>query len=365
MSQARTPVHRRGMTGQPPLLVTNDDLLLGDLLRLSAAAGVVLDVAHDVAAGLRGWSGAGLVLVGADMADALAGTRPPRRAQVHVVARGRVPDELFRVALGLGAENVAELPISETWLVEVLTDAGDGIAARGVTIGVLGGSGGAGATVFASALAVTLGRSWRTLLVDADPLGAGIDRVLGMESLDGIRWDALNNTTGRLSARSLRDALPHRGGVSVLTWAGDRPTGLQAFAVREVLSAGQRGHDAIVLDLPRHPDQVVEEVLSRCDHLVLVCGVTVPAVTSASRVAARLVGVSSAAHLVVRGSGGVEPGEIARVLQLPLAAAMVDQRGLDEAVDLGAGPVRSRRGALARSARLVAGRVARPAALVA
>lgn len=353
------------MTGQPPLLVTDDDLLLEDLLRLSAAAGVVLDVAHDVPAALRSWSGSGLVLVGADLAAALAGTRPPRRGQVHVVARGPVPHELFRTALALGAENVAELPLSETWLVEVLTDAGDGGAARGVTIGVLGGSGGAGATVFASALAVTLGRSWRTLLVDADPLGAGIDRVLGMESLDGIRWDALNNTTGRLSARSLRDALPHRGGVSVLTWAGDRPAGLQAFAVREVLSAGQRGHDAIVLDLPRHPDQVVEEVLSRCDHLVLVCGVTVPAVTSASRVAARLAAVSATGHLVVRGSAGVDPAEIARVLRLPLVAAMADQRGLDEAVDLGAGPIRSRRGALARSARLVAGRVVRPAALVA
>ncbi len=353
------------MTGQRTLLVTDDELLLEDLLRLSAAAGVVLDVAHDVGSALREWSTAGLVLVGADLADALARTGPPRRGRVHVVARGPVPDLLFRVALGLGAEDVTELPRSETWLVETLTDVGDGGASRGVTIGVLGGSGGAGATVFAGALAVTLGKSWRTLLVDADPLGAGIDRVLGMEALDGIRWNALNNTTGRLSARSLRDALPHRGGVSVLTWAGDRSTGLQAFAVREVLSAGRRGHDAVVLDLPRHPGQVVEEVVSRCDHLVLLCGVTVPAVTSASRVAERLTGVSSAVHLVVRGSGGLEPAQIARVLRMPLAAAMPDQRGLDEAVDLGAGPIRSRRGVLARSARLVAGRVVQPAALVA
>ena len=36
---------------------------------------------------------------------------------------------------------------------------------------------------------------------------------------------------------------------------------------------------------------------------------------------------------------------------------MPDQRGLDEAIDLGAGPVRSRRGALARAARQVAERV--------
>ena len=351
--------------GQPPLLVTDDELLLEDLLRLSAAAGVVLDVAHDVAAAQRAWSAAALVLVGADQAAALARTEPPRRAQVHVVTRGPAADGLFRSALALGAENVAELPLSETWLVEVLTDAGDGRAGRGVAIGVVGGSGGAGATVFASALALTLGADRTTLLVDADPLGAGIDRVLGMEGLGGIRWDALHHATGRLSARSLREALPHRKGVSVLTWAADRPTGLQAFAMREVLSAGQRGHEALVLDLPRHPDPVVEEVLARLDHVVVVSGVTVPAVTAASRVASRLVGLSASPHLVVRGSGGVDAAAIARLLDMPVAAAMPDQRGLDEAIDLGAGPVRSRRGVLARAARQVVTRVTLPAGLAA
>jgi len=344
-------------SGQPPLLVTGDEPLLDDLLRLSAAAGVVPDVAHDVAAAQRGWSAAALVLVGADQAAALARIEPPRRPQVQVVARGAVPDGLFRSALALGAEHVAELPLSEAWLVELLTDAGDGAASRGVAVGVVGGSGGAGATVFASALALTLGADRATLLVDADPLGAGIDRVLGMESLDGIRWDALHHTTGRLSARSLRDALPRRSGVSVLTWAADRPTGLQAFAMREVLSAGQRGHGALVLDLPRHPDPVIEEVLARLDHVVVVSGVTVPAVTATSRVTARLVGLSATSHLVVRGSGGVDPTAIGRLLGLPVAVAMPDQRGLDEAIDLGAGPMRSRRGALARAAREVAGRV--------
>ena len=40
-------------------------------------------------------------------------------------AWGEVPDELFRTALALGAENVAELPGSDAWLVEPLTDLGD------------------------------------------------------------------------------------------------------------------------------------------------------------------------------------------------------------------------------------------------
>lgn len=352
------------MSGPAALLVTADELLLEDLLRLAAAAGVVPDVAHDVGTALPGWSAAAVVLVGADQARGLARTAPPRREQVHVVARGGVPDELFRDALELGAEDVAELPMSEAWVVDLLTDAADGGASRGLTVGVIGGSGGAGSSVFAAALALVLGERWRTLLVDVDPFGAGLDRVLGMETVDGIRWDALNSTTGRLSARSLREALPRRRGVSVLGWAADRPGSLQAFALREVLSAGQRGHDVTILDLPRHLDPLVDEVLARCDHVVLVSGVSVLAVTAASRIAARLSGGSMRPHLVVRGSGGVTPEAISRLLGVPLAAAMSDQRGLDEAIDLGAGPIRSRRGTLARAAAQVAGQVVRPAALV-
>ena len=185
-------------------------------------------------------------------------------------------DALFRDALGVGAETVAGLPASETWLVELLTDVGDGGAAPGVTIGVIGGSGGAGATVFAAALAQMATDVGRTLLVDADPIGAGIDRVLGLETSDGIRWDSMLQTTGRLSSRSLREALPRTGRLSVLTWPTDRPASLQAFAMREVLSAGRRGFDAVVVDLPRHRDAVVEETISRCDHVVLVSTLTVP-----------------------------------------------------------------------------------------
>lgn len=348
------------------LLVTADPLLHEQVQRLAAAAGVPVATAADVPAAHRAWAGAALVLVGADLAPRLAATGPVRRPGVHVLAIGRVPDDLFREALLLGAESVAELPASEGWLVETLTDAADlrdGSAGRATTVGVLGGCGGAGASVFAAALAATVasGREGRqVLLVDADPLGAGADRLLGMEGVAGIRWDAVCSTTGRISGRALRESLPRRDGVSVLSWSTDRGTGLQGFALREVLAAGRRGHDLTVLDLPRHPDPWIDEALSRCDHLVLVAGVSVVAVTAAARLATRLRDLPARPHLVVRGSGGLAAEEVAALLKIPLAAAMADQRGLDEAIDLGAGPLRSRRSALARAARVVADRVCVP-----
>jgi secretion/DNA translocation related CpaE-like protein len=343
------------MDAPAPLLVSADPLLVADVQRLCAAAGVVPQVVRDSTAALRSWASAPLVLVGEDCARALAASTPSRRHRVHVLGRSPVADALFRDALGLGAETVAGLPASETWLVELLTDVGDGGAAAGVTIGVIGGSGGAGATVFAAALAQMSTALGRTLLVDADPIGAGIDRVLGLEDRDGIRWDSMLQTTGRLSSRSLREALPRTGGLSVLTWPTDRPASLQAFAMREVLSAGRRGFDAVVVDLPRHHDAVVDETITRCDHVVLVSTLTVPGVSSAARVAHRLPELAPTRHLVTRGSrAGVSPDSVSRLLRTPLLVAMGDQRGLDEAINLGAGPARSRRGTLARAARTAA-----------
>lgn len=338
----------------PPLLVTDDDLLLADLVRLAAAAGVTPEVARATAPALRSWTAAPVVIAGADRAADLARTRPPRRARVHVVGHGPLPDALFRDALAIGAESVAALPSSESWLVELLTDVGDGGGSPGVTVGVVGGAGGVGATVLAAALAQLCAARADTLLVDADPIGAGLDRVLGLEQVGGVRWDALLQATGRFSARSLREALPRRDRLAVLTWPVDRAPSLPAFAMREALSAGRRGFDVVVVDVPRHPDPVADEVLARCDHVLLVSTLTVPAVAAATRVARRIPSGPGTGLVLRGGSTGVAPHEVGRLLGLPVVATMGDQRGLDEAVALGVGPLRSRRGTLAQAARQVA-----------
>ena len=331
-----------------PLVVTRDRSLLDQLSRLAAAAGVSPDVATDVGAALRHWTGAGLVLVGADLAAELAVVSPARRPGVHVVAWGAVPDELFRVTVALGGESVAELPASEGWLVEALTDLGDPQRSAGLVIGVTAGSGGAGATTFACALAQLGAERGRAVVVDADPLGPGVDRVLGLEDRDGVRWDGLCHATGRLSARALREALPRRADLAALTWRAGPSGTLQAFAVREVLSAARRGHDVVVVDLPRTLDPLVEEIAARCDRVLVVAVPTVAGVASAVRACARFPDPTRV-RLVLRG-GGVDPQAVARATRVPVLASMPHQRGLDEAIDLGLGPVRSRRSALGRAA---------------
>jgi secretion/DNA translocation related CpaE-like protein len=342
-----------------PLFVTADDTLLEELLRLAAAAGTTPDVAHDVPAALRAWPRAPLVLVGEDLADAMARAAPSRRDAVFVVLTAPVPDRVFQVALALGAESVAELPRSEGWLVERLTDVVDSGPARGLTIGVIGGSGGSGATTFACALGQLAARAGPAVVIDADPYGPGVDRVLGLDLVDGVRWDALGHTTGRLSARALRESLPRRDGVAALSWYADaRPRRLQPFAAREALSAARRGHDTVVLDLPRAPDPLIDEIASRCDRVLLTVTATVAGVAAAMRTCGRFAD-PGLVGLVVRGSG-MEDDAVSRVVGARVLVRMHDQRGLAESVDLGLGPVRSRRGPLGRAAASVLAALADP-----
>jgi len=346
-------------SARPALLVTRDEPLLDDLLRLAAAAGTTLDVAHDSSAALREWSGASVVLVGVDLAPQVAEQRPPRRDHVHVVGHGPVPDQVFRAALAAGAVDVVELPIAESWVVELLTDAVDtrGTAAarpHAYTVGVVPGSGGSGATTFACALALTAARRRQTMLLDLDPLGPGVDRVVGLDAPSGVRWDALASSRGRLGSRSLRAALPEKDGLAVLTWDLGSPVDLDAGSVREVLSAARRGNDVVVVDLPRGVDDVTAEVLSRCDRVLVVANASVAGVASAGKVAAVLGALNENLGVVVCGRGTAVPAdEVAATLGLPLVAEVPHQRRLAEHVDLGLGPVHGRRSGLARAARLV------------
>src|SRR5690606_16343574 len=115
----------------------------------------------------------------------------PRRADLVLAGLGPPSREALQWAVALGAEQAVELPTAEAWLVDRLSRAAErGVAARpGRVLAVVGGRGGAGASVLATATAVVSARSGdRTLLVDCDPLGGGLDLVLGAEEVTGLRW---------------------------------------------------------------------------------------------------------------------------------------------------------------------------------
>ena len=335
-----------------PLISTSDELLREHLLRLAAAAGLPVDLAHDAREALASWSAASLVLLGPDLAEVLAEHRPPRRAGVHLMTRSPAAPDLFRWALAVGAAEVVELPTADPWVVELLGDVADGGVGAAHTVAVSSGSGGVGATTLACGLAGTGVRHGRTVLVDLDPWGPGVDRVVGLEDDGGARWDALVDSPGRLGSRSVREALPRVDGLAVVTWAPGVPVTVPVEGAREVVAALRRGHDLVVVDLPRPLDAVAVDVVSRCDRVLVVADASVAGVASAARQVAVLRRHAPDLGVVVRvGRGRLPPEQVAAALGLPLLAEMGTQRRLGEDVDLGLGPVARTRSPIARACR--------------
>lgn len=332
------------------LLVTADLDLLDDVLRLGAAAGAELEVAADITAARASWATAPVVMVGGDLAEAAAGSRLPRRDDVVIVGTDLDDAGVWRRAVGLGADHVVFLPDAEAWLVDLLADAAEGRPRAAPVVGVLGGRGGAGATSLASALAITGVRAGhRTMLVDADPLGGGIDLVLGGESAGGLRWPELAGTRGRVSGTALRDALPRVDELTVLSWDRGDALSIPPEAMAALLAAAERGSDLVVVDLPRRADDAARCAMERAAVVLLVVPAEVRAAAAAARVATSAGLYCRDLRVVVRGPApaGLPAEAVADSLGLPLAGSIKAEPGLAAALERGEPPARRGRGPLA------------------
>jgi secretion/DNA translocation related CpaE-like protein len=333
-----------------PLLVTADAALLDDLLRLCGAAGVEAQVAHDELAARQAWDTAAVVVVGADLAPSVVRARVPRRPGVILVGHDLDEDAVWDLAVELGADGVTPLPGSQSWLVARLGDAGEGPAAAGVTVAVIGGRGGAGASTLAAAMsAVAADDGTSTMLLDVDPLGGGIDMLLGQEDAPGLRWPDLTTTAGRVNADSLRAALPRAGSLTFLSCGRDESHRLPVVAVSSVLAAARRSHELVVVDLARHVDDVAELVLSTANTTLLVVPAEVRATAAAGRVAAVTALLAADVRTVVRGPapGGLSGTLVAEALGLPLAGWLDPEPDLARALEHGRAPAAGGKGPLA------------------
>lgn len=341
-----------------PLIVTSDPVLLDDLLRLSAAAGVECEVAADLASARRGWARAPLVVIGDDDARSSGGAGRQaledgaglgRRPGVVLVGRDLDDAGVWRRAVVLGAEQVVFLPDAEGWLVDRFADTAEGISSA-VTVCVVGGRGGAGASTLSAALAVTgMRQGSRVLLVDGDPLGGGLDLVLGGEDAVGLRWPELAAARGRVNGSALREALPRVDELTVLSWDRGDQLHIPRSAMCSVLDAAGRDSDLVVVDLPRRLDEAAEEALTRSAVALLVVPAEVRATAAAARVAGAVASYAADLRVVVRGPApsGLGAEVVAGSLALPLAGWLRPEPGLAAALERGEPPARRGKGPLA------------------
>ncbi|MBF8193167.1 CpaE-like family protein [Nonomuraea sp. K274] len=318
-----------------PLVITEDHALLDDLVRVAAAAGAQLDVAHMPAHARPYWNLAPLVAVGADQADALAATAPPPREQVLLVTRDPDDPDAWRKCVEVGAQSVVRLPGDERHLVERFADAMEPEPRSGAVICVVGGRGGVGASVLSACLALRAsGDHLRTLLVDADPLGGGIDALLGHEEAPGARWGDLVAREGRIGAGALQAALPSFGDLAVLSFHRGEVAAIPPQAMRSVLEAGRRGFDLVVVDLPRHFDPAAIEALTRAKATLLVAVADVRGILSTAQVLGEARKHTSDVRAVLR-PGVVDDDLAVSSLGIPPAGTLPDQPRLTATLNRG------------------------------
>jgi len=184
-----------------------------------------------------------------------------------------------------------------------------------VVVGVVGGSGGAGASTFAAALACGVNR--RSVLVDLDPVSGGIDVLLGIESVLGARWPGLHLGGGRLEPAAFERGLPSWGDVLVL--AAPQAV-VEAEAVGQVIEAAcELG--PVVIDAGRGADPGRTAALQRCDLVILLAAGSVVGISAARRVRAGLPAVSVGA--VLR-RGSVREDDASELLGVPVLATLPD-----------------------------------------
>jgi secretion/DNA translocation related CpaE-like protein len=342
-----------------PVVITANNELLDQLLRLCAAANVDPELADGSTRQRQVWARAGAVLVGDDQAEAMATLGLTRRENVILVSQRADHAPLWKLAVALRADDVVILPEDQQRLIDRLSDLADG-GHRARTLGVVGGCGGAGASTIAAGLALAAARSGRcSTLIDADALGGGIELLLGCEDAPGLRWPEVAATEGRVSSTALRSALPALGPLPVLSWSAGGPVRIRSGVMHSLVCAAQRGAEVVVVDLPRWRDEAATEALVVCHVVLLVVPAQVRAVAAARSLLSELETVCGDIRVVVREVPGsdVSGDTVTDALGLATAGTVANQRGLVGAVNDGLGPFG--RGRLERACRNLLDSVAR------
>lgn len=336
------------------LAILEQQHLREEIDRIAAAVGVrVVHAGGRGSVSRKSWSAAAAVVLDQEAAQRCGQAALPRRAHVSVLSNCDADAAAWAAAVAVGAERVLKLPQQEHELVGELAEAAESArddSRHGEGVAVIGGCGGAGASLLAAALAQTAGDA---LLLDLDPWGGGIDLLVGGESTPGLRWPDLAIAGGRLSWPAIREALPRQHGVSVLS--GTRHCyELEPAPVAAIVEAGRRGGVTVVCDLPRRLTEAAQAALDSVDLVVLVSRCDVRACAATTALVPALRAINPNLGLVVRGPapGGLRAAEIADIAGAPLLASMRAEPGLSDQLER-RGLRLGRRSALAAAARSV------------
>jgi len=308
------------------------DLVLSAVAAQELDAVVVIDL--DQVAGP--WRDAGVVLVADDQAERLVARALPHRDGVYLV--GADSRRLSTWSTPLSAQ-VIPLPEGSAWLGAVMAEGSARV--RAPVVAVLGGSGGAGASTLAAALAQLGGeRPEGAALVDVDPVGGGIDLLLGAEQATGWRWPGLHGAEGHLG--DLRPHLPVVDGVSVVSMARGAALDLAREPLAAVVGGLRSVHSLVVLDPGRSLAPAAREAVRLSGRQLVVVAAGIRGV-AAARQTIEALGIERPELVLRRWPGGLPADLVAEAVGHRVVAVLPEDRALRSAAERGEPPARGAR----------------------
>lgn len=311
-------------------MVTGDSALAQAVQAAAAALGVQPRMTAHAEQAKRYWGQAELILVGTDQASSIIGAGLEGRPGTHVI--GTNQRDLLAWSVPLGAPALL-LPDQSSFLSSLMSGPTVHVGSSCLTLGVLGGSGGVGATTLAAGLAQRAAAAdQKVALAEVDQYGGGIDLLFGAEREPGWRWPDLTSAIGYVG--KLAGRLPNTTGVDLVSTSRASPGLPPPEAVKAIVRSLQRSHDFVVLDAGTadHPPEVA---MTNC--LVVVAGDIKAVISAKARLAqSKLADV----QVVVRRSAAwsLDPALVEEMLQLPVIGVVDEDRKLGVDAVFGSAP---------------------------
>lgn len=223
--------------------------------------------------------------------EAIAARAPDRRPALIVV--GPANDmNVMRLAMQAGARDLIPDPLNKDDLLQAIQRThGERrrpapIAAGRISV-IMNAKGGCGATMLACNVAHVLAAKskQRTALLDLDLQFGAAPLYLDLYPKRGI-VQALENLTGLDEVALDGYFAKHSSGLNVLSHGADEPLTpetISAAGVNRLLEVALRGHEHIVVDMPRCVDAVTTAVMQRAHQIAIVLQQSVTAVRDATR----------------------------------------------------------------------------------
>lgn len=217
-------------------------------------------------------------------------------------------DKLIEHSLAFTAP-VILLPMSINKITEIMTEIR---RKEAKTLAVFGGSGGVGASTLAASLAIRRAKQgYRVGLVDLDPIGGGIDLLLGLEREEGWRWSKFKTASGHIA--EFYQQLPEISGVMVLSMSRNY-CDIPREAVFSVLDSLNQSMDFLVLDIGRSWISELSAIAAFVDLKICVVSPEVRQVAAAKVSLAQLKDIK----LVQRITGENAASELSEILGYPV-----------------------------------------------